>query len=372
MSRGQGRLYRPIDGRGNESAVWWMDYTVAGQRHRESSETAVKSEAQDVLRQRVGDRISGKVVGRPEKVFLAVYQNDPIGQPKLTGGLRWLHETQYDLDGLRSKERIVQCWNRIEQFFKAPTPVTAVTPTRLDAYAEWRLADGAARQTVNNELSALRRGLNLAIEKGLLSHAPVIKLPKVQNAREGFFEDSDFAAVLVELPGYAQAPIRFSRVTGWRIEEVLQLTWDRIEWAQEAIRLSEQQTKGKKKRLFPFGLAPDLKAVLQAAWAARNGPFVFQGPRAGHRVGYTTLLHHWQKATKRADCAGRIIHDLRRTAVRDFVDAGVDRNTIKALCGIKTDSIFDRYDIVDQGRMAEAVARRYGKATARQAPVSPA
>jgi len=34
--------------------------------------------------------------------------------------------------------------------------VTAITPTRLDEYAKARLADGAARLTVNNELSALR------------------------------------------------------------------------------------------------------------------------------------------------------------------------------------------------------------------------
>jgi hypothetical protein len=47
---------------------------------------------------------------------------------------------------------------------------------------------------VNNELSALRRGFRLAIEKGLLAVAPVFKLPKVPNARAGFFEDGEFAA----------------------------------------------------------------------------------------------------------------------------------------------------------------------------------
>lgn len=52
-------------------------------------------------------------------------------------------------------------------------------------------ARAAARQTVNNELAALRRGFKLAIEKRLLSVMPIIKLPKVQNARSGFFEDGD-------------------------------------------------------------------------------------------------------------------------------------------------------------------------------------
>ena len=56
-------------------------------------------------------------------------------------------------------------------------------------YARARLQSGAARQTVNNELSALRRAFNLAIDKGILATAPKIKLAKVENARDGFFED---------------------------------------------------------------------------------------------------------------------------------------------------------------------------------------
>jgi integrase len=345
--------------RGELTAVWWLDYSVHGARHRESSGTTSKSEAQRKLRQHIGDRETGKVIGRPDRVMLADYVKDDEGKATLSGGLRGLHEKQYDLDGLRSKERIQQCWNQIEQFFPAPTPVTAITPTRLDDYAQSRLKDGAARQTINTELSALRRGFSLAIEKGFLSVAPRIKLPKVDNAREGFFEDDDFATVLLELPVYLQPVIRLLRVTGWRVMEALTLTWDRIDWERQGIRLSARQTKGKKARLFPFGLAPDLKAVLDTAWEARDGLFVFQGPRRGKCLGYTTLLHHWQRATKRAGCEGRLVHDLRRTAARDFRMAGVDEATIMALCGWKTRAMFDRYNIINDDDLADAVARRF-------------
>src|SRR4029077_5579600 len=109
----------------------------------------------------------------------AEYETGPDGTKKLVGGLRWLHETQYDIDGLRSKTRVMQAWDHIERFFVAPTPVTVVTPMRLDEYAKSRLAEGAAIQTVNNERAVLRRGFRLAIEKGLLSSAPLIKLAKV-------------------------------------------------------------------------------------------------------------------------------------------------------------------------------------------------
>lgn len=68
--------------------VWWIDYTVAGKRHRESSQTTNKSEAQRILRTKIGDREAGKIIARPERVSLAEYEIDADGQKKLVGGLR--------------------------------------------------------------------------------------------------------------------------------------------------------------------------------------------------------------------------------------------------------------------------------------------
>ncbi len=87
--------------------------------------------------------------------------------------------------------------------------VIDLTPTRLDAYAQQRLAAGRSRSCVNYELAAVRRAFRLAIEKGLLATMPVIKLPKVQDARSGFFEDSPFAALVLELPPDVAALVKF-------------------------------------------------------------------------------------------------------------------------------------------------------------------
>ena len=357
MSRGAGRLFRPINGDGHRSAVWWLDYTIDGKRHRVSSRTTVKGEAQEQLRKEIGDRRDGKIIGRPDRVTLH--------------GLRTLHETQYDLDGLRSKDRIRQCWNHLERLLGAECRARDVTPARLDDYARARIDEGAARQTVNNELAALRRAFNLAVEKGVLAIAPKIKLASVQNVREGFFEDDDFAAVLLELPAYAQPIVRLLRITGWRISEALGLTWDRVDWERQGIHLSARQTKGKRARLFPFGLAGELKAVLEAAWQERDSIFVFRGPRREQPIAYQTFLHQWQAATKRAGCEGRLVHDLRRTAARDFRRAGVDEGTIMALCGWRTRAMFDRYNIIDETDLDAAILKRYGKPAASTEPSSP-
>src|SRR5690349_19827458 len=74
----------------------------------------------------------------------------------------------------------------------------------------------------------------------------------------------------------------------------------------------------------------------------------------------------WKRACKRAGLAGRLVHDLRRSAARDFRRAGVSEGEIMRLCGWETRSMFDRYNIIDEADLAAAVAKRYnGKVTAK-------
>src|SRR5439155_6152174 len=308
MSKGNGRVFRPTwtqDGRTRTARTWWLDYTVHGERHREPREATTQRAALALLHQRVGDRRAGKLLGNPDDVTVH--------------DLRVLVEKQYDLDGRRSKRRTMQCWNHVEEFFGKATRVPAVTPTRLDDYAAARLQAGRSRQTCNNELSGLRRGFRLGIEKGILATMPVFKLPKVRNARSGFFEEGDFAALLLELPAEVRPIVEFLHATGWRLGEALGLTWDAVDREGEVIRLRATETKGGEARIFPFALAPGLKALLAARWEARNGPFVFQ--RAGTPIRY--FRHAWEAACKRAGLVGRLVHDLRRTAARDCRRVGV-------------------------------------------------
>lgn len=374
MSRGQGRVYRPRV-RGAETDVWWLDYSVRGERHRESSGTTSKREAQDRLRKLIGDRKAGTLVGRPDRVLLAEYATDAAGGGKqLVGGLQWLHETQYDIDGRRSKQRVQQCWAHLVAFFAADARAIDVTPSRLDEYAAARLQAGAARQTVNNELATLRRGFKLACEKGLLGALPVFKLPKVHNTRSGFFEEGDFAALLLELPAYLRPLVRFLRLTGWRLGEAIGLMWHQVDRDGQVIRIGSDQTKGGDSRTFPFAGAPELQELLETQYQAREGLYVFH--HAGR--GITTegsFYKAWHAACRRAGLAGRLLHDLRRTAARDLRRAGVSEGEIMRLCGWKTRSMFDRYNIIDEQDLAQAVARRFANGKQRannKAPTNPA
>jgi integrase len=306
-------------------------------------------------------------------------------------------ERQYALDGRRSLVRLQNAMEHLENAFgvsgsdarikeaqKNEERETAakiraervskgsramdITSARLDAYSEKRMKDGAARATINYELAVLRRAFRLAIEKGLLVTMPVIKLAHVRNARSGFFEEGDFAALLLELPAVLQPVIRFLRLTGWRRSEALTLTWEQVNWEAEVIRLAAASTKGGEARVFPFGLAPELKMLLEAQWKTRDGLFVFH--RAGQAIKGSTLRCGWERTCKRAGLEGRLVHDLRRSAARDLRGAGVSEGEIMKLCGWRTRSMFDRYNIIDENDLARAVAKRFGKQAANNSPAS--
>lgn len=116
--------------------------------------------------------------------------------------------------------------------------------------------------------------------------------------------------------------------------------------------------------MFPIAHAPALRDLLLAQWSVRDGLRVFH--RKGRAIG--DFRKGWTRACVAAGVPGRLVHDLRRTAARDFRRAGVSEGKIMKLCGWKTRDMFDRYNIIDASDLSRAIAQRFnGKETANKA-----
>jgi len=65
----------------------------------------------------------------------------------------------------------------------------------------------------------------------------------------------------------------------------------------------------------------------------------------------------WNEACKAAKAPGVLFHDLRRSGVRDMVNAGVPQSMAMAIRGHRTASMFNRYAIVSPDDMRAALGR---------------
>ena len=75
--------------------------------------------------------------------------------------------------------------------------------------------------------------------------------------------------------------------------------------------------------------------------------------------------HAWRSACTKAAVPGRLVHDLRRTAVRNLVRAGVLERIAMELTGHLTRKVFDAYNIVNDADKRDGVAK-LGKYMQRQ------
>lgn len=120
------------------------------------------------------------------------------------------------------------------------------------------------------------------------------------------------------------------------------------------IRLEGSETKNKQGRTIP--LDNELKELLRRQFVTRNigCPHVFQ--RDGEQI--KDFRHAWRKACNEVELTGTLFHDLRRSAIRNMVRAGVPEGVCMAISGHKTRSVFERYNIVNDQDLKDAAHRQ--------------
>jgi integrase len=269
---------------------------------------------------------------------------DAAAKPLHWDDLEGLLETRWALDGRRGLQQARSNLRRLRKAF-AGWRAEAITADAIARFAVRRREEGAAPATVNLSLAILRRAFSLAREAGRLDAIPVIhRLPGV-GRRTGTVERGELEAILGRLPEKYRAVIRFLHATGWREGEALNLTWQHVDLGAGELRLETSKTGDPRRLHFARDSVLD---VLLAGLAERRrtlSPYLFPG-RGGRRMDRTALQKAWRRACDQAGCPGKLIHDLRRTMVRDLRRAGVPLAVAMGTVGHRSLAVHQGYSVV--------------------------
>jgi integrase len=347
-----GNLYRK-KGR----SIWMMKYYRDGVPIYESSQTDSYEKALKTLKSREGAIADGKPLA-PKAHRLRF---DDAAEDLLND---YVINKRKSHDELERRIRL-----HLKPAFKGRR-MASITTAEIRTFTTDRLKAGASAGEINRELTHLKRMFTLAIEGERLHRKPHIPMLREDNVRTGFFERDQVDAVLGHLPDALRPVIEFAYITGWRIaSEVLPLEWRQVDFSAGEVRLDAGTTKNREGRVFPLTAA--LRRVLQARDVHRD-----ELKKGGHIVArvfvrmvaegrggdkkpqpIVSIIKAFRAACKDAGCPGRLPHDLRRTAVRNLVRAGIPERVAMTMTGHKTRSVFERYNIVSAGDLTSAAAK---------------
>jgi integrase len=350
--RGFGTVYLPTykdkrTGELRQSSIWWIQYSVHGQRKIENSHSRNRSDALRLLKKRLEEIVDGRLI--VSAVERTRFQD-----------LAELLINDYEINGRRSVARVKRSINHLRDFFGLSRAIE-ITADRVSAFIAFRKRQGGANASINRELAALKRMFRLGKRVGKVAEIPHISLLLEDNVRKGFFEREQFDAVLSHLPEYLKPVVEVAYITGWRVtSEILSRQWEHVDFIGGWLRLEPGETKNRKGRNFPF--TQRLWVVLEEqrrrtkeveAEMGCTVPWAFH--RGGHRI--KSFYVFWRKACAQAGIPGRLLHDFRRTAVRNLERASVPRSDAMAMVGHLTESIYRRYAISDEASLRESASK---------------
>lgn len=312
------------------SPYWWCSYTLPnGKRVRVSTKETNKTKAQKAYARLLAEN------KEPTRKTITTLLDNLL--------------TDYSTNG----KSIDWCSMVVETHLRpvfGKMKIQAITLQDVLDYRRARLEKGRSNATVNREVALLRRAFNL-------SHHPFPPVEKLEenNVRTGFLTDEQFFNLIQHSPTHLKPIISFGYFTGCRLREILNLKWSQVDLEHSVVRLNPGETKNREGRIIP--LDEQLARILKSLDPTQEYVFTYKGKRIHDiRTG-------WKKATEKAKLDGLLFHDLRRCAVRNFSRAGVPEAVSMAISGHKTRSIFDRYNIVSESDLHEAMTKRSAKAT---------
>ena len=331
--RGQGSVYLPSNSRN-----WWIKFSVSGRVIQQSANTESRREALDKLKTEILKYANGDAVDAGR-----ISVNDLFA----------VLLTDYKING--------KCWDwaetnwrkHLEPFFGGMQAKNVGTDT-LARYIESRRVEKAANGSINRELSLLQRAFMLGYESQPRKVARPLRFHRLAESkpRTGFIEQKQYDALAVNCSDlFLRTMLCLGYSFGFRKSELLTLKVSDVDLIGGTIRLRDSKNGEPRK----VALTGDSKNLLAACVTGKGPEDSVFTRKCGNSVKDFRVT--WDKLTLAAGVSGLLFHDLRRSAVRNMVRAGIPEVVCMKVSGHKTRNVFDRYNITSERDLADAARK---------------
>jgi len=260
------------------------------------------------------------------------------------GDLLDVIEQDYLTAGKKTWDDVLARWNLHLKGHFADVYASELSSDYINSYIGRRLRENAAGASINRETAVVRRMMHL----GERTTPPLVRgvphFPKVKEAdpRTGFLEQVEYDKLRLHahelwLRGLLTTYYTF----GFRRAELLNLRVRQVNLRDNTINLPAGATKNGKPRVIV--MTAEVRALVEASIDGKTAnDYVFTHDDGTPVVDFRGS---WKKMFKDAGVEMRRLHDMRRSAVRNAIRRGVDRDTVKKMSGHLTDFVFSQYNI---------------------------
>jgi integrase len=321
---------------------WWLRYAGPDGRIRyESSGSASKKKAQDVLIQRKNEVREGKDPSALKRIPNVSFRE--LSEQYLS----WAERQR----SYRSKKGFIK---QLLNVF-GNIPLRKFTTMLVEEYQSAQLNDGKSHSTANRHLATLKHMFTKAVEWELAEEVVLKKVRRVKqlpenNRRLRYLSMEECSEFISACSSHLRPIVITALNTGMRKEEILSLKWDEnIDLKHRFILLTN--TKNGERREIPLNQV--LFETLQSVPRHINSPYVFVDDE-GRR--FTDVKRSFKTACRKIGIKDFRFHDFRHTFASHLVMAGVDITTVKELLGHKTLTMTLRYAHLSPSHKADAVS----------------